>query len=124
METKTLKKKNNRKNYAAMSIYAALGMLVMAALGGTIDTSEEGGLCGSMSSDYPKEISIKKVQCLLAGGDIVCEKDRAGCYDIGSWDNSLCETGDGGISGMRQVCEDHGGTFRCRTNEISCEVQT
>jgi len=72
------------------------------------------------SNNFPAYIANRSVNCMAVGGDWVCNDNQMGCYDIPSWDYTLC--GSSEITALKLVCLNVEGIFTCNMHEISCEV--
>lgn len=85
-------------------------------------TSENSqSLCDLYTDYYPTYFMVKEVECGLAGGDYICENDKIGCYNIGSWNSSLCTSGEPQVQTLKASCLSLESDWTCTATEISCE---
>lgn len=90
----------------------------------TVDDNPEilqKSLCDIYEKNYPTYFALKELECNNAGGDYVCEQDMMGCYNIGYWNSSLCNSGNAQIQALKSSCILLEGDFTCTASEISCE---
>lgn len=81
----------------------------------------DGGIdiCKSYDTNYPNYFFVKQVQCEATGGTYICNNDALGCYDITTWDNTLCNSAQ--VQVLKAMCASMGADWTCTAVEISCE---
>jgi len=78
-------------------------------------------VCSTYTKNYPEYFFVKEHQCQAAGGDYFCEEDKAGCYDITSWDHvTMCSSAE--VQALKVMCSTMDGDWTCTSTEVSCEI--
>lgn len=78
-------------------------------------------VCSTYTQNYPEYFFVREHQCQAAGGEYVCEEDKAGCYDITSWDYAtMCSSAE--VQVLKMMCSTMDGDWTCTATEVSCEI--
>lgn len=78
-------------------------------------------LCEHFTDNYGAYTLTKQVQCLSLSGSWMCKRDKIGCYNIPSWNSTLCNT-DAQAQALKALCVSLKGNWLCNPSQIACEI--